>query len=135
MLNQLKSVLRTVSVPALSLTVILIAGCGETMPPETAVVTDATADVSGIVTIKGKPLSSGQVVLYSLSNGNSHSAALASEGLFQIAEKVPAVEYTVFFMGANGGQHNGVPEEYQSETSSTYTVTVTPGQNNLELAL
>lgn len=135
MMNQLVCLKKICSLSALLLAAVVMVGCEKAPPPLAEVVTDTTAEVSGTVTVNGSPVSSGQIVLFSLSNGNSHTANLQSEGKFELEEKIPAVEYTVFFLGSDGGGHPSVPEEYQSETSSSYTTTVTAGPNNLEIAL
>ena len=111
----------------------LAVGCGGPKAPP--VVTETTAAVKGKVTLKGRPVANGSIVLYSLTNGNTVEAPLDGKGEFTLTEKIPSVEYTVFFRGRDGNPHQQVPEVFQSETSSTYKVTVAPGDNDLVVAL
>lgn len=99
-------------------------GCSsEQVPPE------RTAKVAGTVTLKGKAVKGGTLMLMDLQNGSSGQAALDKSGKFEMTDAVPPGEYTVFLAGTR------VPEKYQSETSSDYKVTVTEGDNELKIDL
>ena len=109
---------------AFSTTLLLSSGCssGEATP-------DPTAKVAGTVTVKGKPLKSGTLMLMSFQNGGSGQGTIDKSGKFEFAESLPPGEYTAFFT------EGSVPEKYLSETSSGYTVTLTEGANDLKIAL
>ena len=111
---------------ALAMTVAVLVSSGCSSEP---VAPERTAGISGTVTLKGKPVKGGTVMLMSLEDGSSGQAPLDNSGKFEMAEPVPPGEYTVFFAGAR------VPEIYLSETSSDHKVTVTEGTNDLKIDL
>lgn len=112
----------------------MFSGCTEELPV-TEIVTENTAQVSGVVTVQGRALTSGNLVLYSLANGNTVQVPLNNKGEFTVAEQIPAVEYNVYFTESNGMPHSGVPVKYQSDASTDYTISVTPGPNQLEIKI
>ena len=94
---------------------------------------DATAQVSGTVTVKGRPLRSGVVML--LNSGNSWQATLDRTGKFRISTPLPPATYLVYLREANGEPHRLVPVKYQSDTSTDYTLSVQPGNNEAAIDL
>lgn len=67
--------------------VLAAAGCGGSN-------TLAPASVSGSVNYKGKPVTGGQVLFYSGTNGTPYSATIAPDGTYSIAD-IPAGELVV----------------------------------------
>ncbi len=107
---------------------VLLTGCSseEKLP-------QATAQVSGTVTVKGKPVGSGVISL--LNSGVAWQATLDRTGKFQIADPVPPGTYLVYLRAVGGGTHPTVPVKYQSDTSTDCTVSVQPGHNDLAVDL
>lgn len=92
-----------------------------------------TAQVSGTVTAKGRPVDSGVITL--LSSGVSWEASLGKAGKFQISTPLPPGTYLVYLRAVGGGTHPTVPGKYQSDTSTDCKVTVQPGNNDLAIDL
>lgn len=110
------------------LTAILLSSCNsnEELP-------EATAQVSGTVKAKGRPVSSGVISL--LNSGTSWQASIDQVGTFRISDPLPPGTYLVFVRATDGGTHPNVPEKYQSDTSTDRTVSLQPGSNNVTIDL
>lgn len=91
---------------------------------------EATARVSGIVAIAGKPVGRGTVCFYSLKTGATTQGLLDKRGRFEFESPLPPGEYTVYLGGASR-----VPERYLSETSSDRRITLVSGSNDLTIDL
>ncbi|MEN6497513.1 MAG: carboxypeptidase-like regulatory domain-containing protein [Thermoguttaceae bacterium] len=94
---------------------------------------ETTAQVSGTVTAKGRPVDSGMITL--LNSGVSWQATLDKGGKFQISTPLPPGTYLVYLRSVNGGTHPSVPGKYQSDTSTDCTVSLKPGNNDLAIDL
>lgn len=74
----------------------------------------------GRVTVKGKPLADGEVVFVSLGKATPrvYTAKVQADGVYAPTEVLPAGEYVVIVTG------KGVPEKYQTTTTSGLRVTL-----------
>lgn len=111
----------------LGLVLVSAAGCS---PPAEEEAADPTAQASGAVTLNGGAVGQGTVFFFSLESGASGQGSLAKDGKFQLESALPPGEYTVYLSGISN-----IPEKYQSETSSDYTVTLNEGANDLTIDL
>ncbi|MBA4063785.1 MAG: hypothetical protein C0501_08745 [Isosphaera sp.] len=92
----------------------------------------AKADgTSGRVTLKGKPLAAGDVTLVSVDRRLPVvlTAAVQADGTYAFANPVPPGKYVVVVTG------KGIPEKYQTTTTSGLTAEVKAGANVLDLEL
>lgn len=108
---------------------VLLTGCGS----KAEKAPEATAQVSGAVTVMGRALPSGTITL--LSSGMSWQAKLDRAGKFKLADSVPPGEYLVYLRADDGGAHPYVPVKFQSDTSTDYKVSVKTGNNDLTINL
>lgn len=105
-------------------TLLLLGGCSSEQATP-----DPTGKVAGTVTLNGKPVKGGNLMLMSFSGGGTGQGTLDSSGKFELTDPLPPGEYTVFFINAR------VPDKYLSDTSSDYTVTLNEGANDLKIDL
>jgi hypothetical protein len=87
---------RLSSRPSLNLGLLLalfaITGCGDGGP--------ATTKVSGKISYKGKPVTSGDLNLYGKANGTGAVAKITAEGTYAFSDALPAGTYAVFITPA-----------------------------------
>ncbi len=118
--------------------ILLVAGCGPKGP--------AVADVSGSVTWKGKPLTTGIVTMYSPTTGKGTDCALGAEGTFTL-RNVEVGSYTVSIVPPIPAISENekppkpqapflLPEKYQDGQTSGLAFDVkADGENKLTLEL
>ena len=122
---------------------VLLSGCGggaEAVP---------SGQVSGNVTFDGSPWTTGRINFASSTTGAGAYADLQEDGSFTLPAELPAGEYKVFFTPVGLGDQppaepgqpepattlEGLPEKYQSETTTDQTATVKEGDNSLSFSL
>ncbi len=95
------------------------------------------ANVKGVVTLEGKPVSGGEINFVSPDLGGG-SGLIQSDGTFEIAGEIESGEYTV---AANPfgepGKEAGteIPQRVRSPSLSPVKVTISPGANDLSIEL
>ncbi len=136
MIPGLLKILKTHSLSAAALAVFLgaLCGCGGSEP---------SGSVQGTVTLKGKPLEDGQVLLFAEPGRPVSAAAISANGVFQFAEPIPAGKYAVAILPAGEELPAGaeppsvktalpqIPPKYRSEVTSGLNAAIQPGDNAL----
>jgi hypothetical protein len=110
------------------------AGCGASGPP--------TGSVSGKVTYKGQPLTTGVVTFLNEKTGSGASGDLDGSGRYHIV-LVRTGEYKVAVYRRPpapgerivGSARLSIPEKYQAPETSGLTATVKEGENTADFAL
>ncbi|MDD3587443.1 MAG: carboxypeptidase-like regulatory domain-containing protein [Thermoguttaceae bacterium] len=125
-----------VSVFCLAMLLAVVPGCGPKAP--------ATGKVSGKVTLKGAPVTTGSISLYSLAKGTGASSEFDAQGNFKM-DKVPLGKYAVaveppipeIVVGGPPKKIEGikVPDKYADAATSGLSVEVKEGDNRLDLEL
>ena len=136
-----ESVVRRIAVAASCLTIGVMSGCG-------GATERVSGSVSGRVTFKGQPVTSGVVNLMSKSRGIGASANLGDDGKYKITEPVETGEYKVVVTLAppppprpEDGPPKpaqpaaNIPEKYRSEATTDLTTMVEEGENALDFDL
>ena len=121
----------------LTLTLFTVAGCGSSEKP--------AGTVSGKVVHNGKPVTGGDVN-FSSKSGSAASGALGDGGTFKIDGSLEVGEYVVYLSPPPIGpvppgqkpqtpKKIDVPKKFQSPSTSTATITLKSGANDVTIEL
>jgi hypothetical protein len=94
-----------------------------------------TGEVTGKVTINGKPVADGYSAVLVSPNGIKFSAFIQNDGTFQIKTPIPVGEYPVAIRPLPRTRGSVVPARYTDERTSGLAIRVQPGKQDLELNL
>ncbi|MCR9118882.1 MAG: carboxypeptidase regulatory-like domain-containing protein [bacterium] len=122
---------------ALLLLVVFAVGCGG--PPK--------GEVEGVVTFKGKPVSTASIIFLDLTSGQAGNANLQDDGSFKLSKPLLVGEYKVYFApktvedadpfaepeGVSMSGDGSIPAEYWNEASTTISRAVEQGENKYEI--
>lgn len=123
------------------LVLIQLIGCGGKGGPP------PTAKASGQVTLKGKPVTEGEIYFVAAEKGYSASTTLNAEGKYQITTGLPPASYKIYFAAPRivkppmPGQPPPktssfkLPAKYLSESTSGQTAQVKAGDNKFDFSL
>ena len=118
-----------------------IVGCGGSSGPP------PSAKASGQVTLKGKPLTEGEIYFVAAEKGYSANTTLNAEGKYQITSSLPPASYKIYFAAprivkppmpgkpAPKASSFNLPAKYLSESTSGQVAQVKAGENKFDFAL
>ncbi|MFO1005868.1 MAG: hypothetical protein U0929_07915 [Planctomycetaceae bacterium] len=125
----------------LGLVLSVLSGCGG----EANKAIGPTGTVTGLVTLKGSPLTKGRINFTNAKESAGGSGSLGEGGAYQLDEPIPVGDYDVFISfefspealkdGVTADLLKEIPKKYRSAKTSKLTATVKEGENTCDFTL
>jgi hypothetical protein len=104
-----------------------------------------TGTVTGLVTLKGTPLTKGRINFTNAKEAVGGSGALGDGGVYKLDEPIPVGDYEVFISfefspealkdGVTNDLLKEIPKKYRSAKASKLTASVKEGENTFDFTL
>jgi len=125
----------------LGLTLSVLSGCGGEAKKDIG----PSGTVTGLVTLKGSPLTKGRVNFTNAKESAGGSGALGEGGAYTLDEPIPVGDYDVFISfefspealkdGVTAELLKDIPKKYRSAKTSKLTASVKEGENKFDFPL